>query len=239
MRGVDRIGASEFESAAGAGIFSAETFTSGVYASSDALAKRAELIEESRTKHLFDIACALVLLVSLLPVFLVIAVAVKTDSRGPVLFKQERYGRGKRVFLLYKFRTMTVLEASGSFIQARAGDVRFTRLGRFLRRTSVDELPQLLNVLKGDMSLVGPRPHAVVMDDTYARVVPNYLDRHLVRPGMTGLAQVAGHRGPTNTPDAIAERLRHDRIYIRSWSLWLDISILARTPWALLHPNAL
>ncbi len=206
---------------------------------SRSLAKRADVINASRAKRILDILFAALLIVSIFPVLLMIALAIAIDSPGPVFFRQQRYGKGKRVFLLYKFRTMTVLEASGLFTQAKPRDERVTRIGKILRRTSVDELPQLLNVLRGDMSLVGPRPHAVAMDDSFARYVPNYSDRHLVLPGMTGLAQIAGHQGPTHTRQAIAERLRRDRIYIRTWSPWLDFKILARIPWSLLHPNAL
>ncbi len=124
------------------------------------------------------------------------------DSPGPVLFRQERYERAD-VFLLWKFPTMTVPEANGPFPQARASDQRFTRVGKFLRRASLDKLPQPLNVLQSDMSLRGPRPHALATDDAYARFVSRYSDRHLVRPGMTGLAQDAGHRGPTPARQAL------------------------------------
>ncbi len=210
-----------------------------VLASSKALERRAEFISASRSKRGLDILGAAGLLLLLFPVLMLIALMIAVDSQGPVLFRQERYGRGKRVFLLYKFRTMRVMEKSGAFTQAKAGDERVTRIGRILRRTSVDELPQLVNVLRGDMSLVGPRPHALTMDDAFSRYVPRYSDRHLVRPGMTGLAQVAGCRGPTHTREAIDERLRRDRVYIKNWSLKLDVSILVRTPRCLLHSNAL
>jgi putative colanic acid biosynthesis UDP-glucose lipid carrier transferase len=132
-----------------------------------------------------------------------------------------------------------VAESSGPFTQACPKDERLTRLGWLLRHTSIDELPQFLNVIRGEMSLVGPRPHAVTMDDEFARWIPAYCDRHLVRPGMTGLAQVEGFRGPTQTLEAIAGRIQHDRLYIENWSLALDLKILARTPLALMHTNAL
>jgi putative colanic acid biosysnthesis UDP-glucose lipid carrier transferase len=239
MRWVDRTSAGGIGSAAGLSSFIDLRHPAVLNSSSAALERRACRVTRSRAKRGLDIVGAAFAIVSLLPIFVLIALAVALDSPGPILFRQERYGERRRVFLLCKFRTMTVLEASGTFVQARARDSRFTRVGTFLRRTSLDELPQLLNVLRGEMSLVGPRPHAVAMDDSYAQFLPHYGDRHLVRPGMTGLAQVAGHRGPTYRLAAIAQRLRHDRVYIRRWSFWLDIKILAKTPWCLLHPNAL
>jgi len=189
-------------------------------------------------KRVFDVVLASILIVALFPALFLIALAIMVDSPGSALFRQERYGRGKKVFPIYKFRSMRVAESIGPFVQARVGDERVTRLGKLLRHTSLDELPQLLNVLKGDMSLVGPRPHAVYMDDLFASSFPNYSDRHLVRPGMTGLAQVCGHRGPAETSASICERLCHDRTYIQNWSFWLDLKILARTPLALVHRNA-
>ena len=210
-----------------------------VPASSSNLAPVAAAINSSRLKRGVDIALAFVVLVALLPALGLIALAIALDSPGSPLFWQERYGRDKKVFWVCKFRTMSVAESRGSFTQARVGDQRMTRIGRLLRRTSIDELPQLLNVLKGDMSLVGPRPHTKPMDDFNATLVHNYSDRHLVRPGMTGLAQVNGNRGPTPTRAQIFVRLADDREYIRSWSLWLDLKILARTPFALIHENAL
>jgi putative colanic acid biosynthesis UDP-glucose lipid carrier transferase len=200
---------------------------------------QAEVLGHSRTKRLCDLVLGSVLALALLPVLLIVAVAIVVDSPGPILFRQERYGRGRRIFRIYKFRTMRVMESSGLFKQAEANDWRFTRLGKLLRRTSIDELPQLVNVLRGEMSLVGPRPHAVTMDDHFCDALPDYSDRHLVRPGMTGLAQVYGYRGPTATTEAIRERLRFDRAYIQNWSIWLDLRILVKTPFALMHRNAI
>jgi len=207
-------------------------------ASGSSLQGRAQRINGHAGKRGVDIVLALSALLFLLPALLVIAVAIKLDSKGPVLFRQKRYGVGRKTFKLYKFRSMTVMEANGAFTQAQRGDARITAVGAVLRRTSLDELPQLINVLKGEMSLVGPRPHAVAMDQSLAPLLPHYVDRHLVRPGMTGLAQMAGHRGPTDALDQVRARLRYDRAYIRKWSLLLDLKLIAETPLKLLGPNA-
>lgn len=189
-------------------------------------------------KRVLDILLSFLFLFIFLPVGSIIAVLIFLDSPGPVFFRQKRYGAHLRHFYIYKFRTMHVMETEGVFTQARAGDPRVTRIGRFLRSTSLDEMPQLWNVLKGEMSLVGPRPHAISMDDDFANIIRNYRDRHLVRPGLTGLAQVAGYRGPTEVVSKIAIRVRCDRLYIRKWSLWLDFVILFRTLFVLKGPNA-
>ena len=201
---------------------------------------RATFQNGAQAKRALDVTIALFALLALVPVFVVVACLIRAESRGPVFFRQRRYGAGRRSFLIFKFRTMNVTESVGSFRQAAAGDARVTRVGRFLRRSSLDEMPQLINVVLGDMSLVGPRPHAIAMDDTYAAVVPHYDDRFLVRPGLTGLAQISGCRGPTITQEDIARRIAYDRAYIRRWSLPLDLAIMARTPIALVRdPNAL
>jgi len=202
------------------------------------LRRRAQIINGCTAKRAIDVVVAIAALVFLLPAIVVICIAIKIDSPGPILFRQERYGVDRRVFLLYKFRSMRVMEARGAFTQARQNDSRITRVGALLRRTSLDELPQLINVIRGEMSLVGPRPHAVVMDQAFAELLPHYTDRHLVKPGLTGLAQVAGHRGPTEGTEQIRERLRRDRAYIRKWSVRMDLRLLAQTPWKLLGPNA-
>lgn len=207
--------------------------------SRESLQSKAAQINSSRAKRALDLIGSVGLLLSLFPVLLVLAVAVALESKGPVLFRQDRYGRGKKIFKVYKFRTMRVAECSKPFTQAVAGDNRLTGLGRLLRHTSLDELPQLINVVMGDMSLVGPRPHAVIMDDHFGGMLPGYADRHLVRPGMTGLAQVRGYRGPTQTSAAISQRLRFDRDYIESWSFGLELQIIACTPTALIHSNAI
>ncbi len=177
----------------------------------------------------FDFIVSLTALVVLAPVFALIALAIKFDSSGPVLFRQRRFGRNLRVFSICKFRTMTVMEDDASIRQAQKDDVRVTRVGRFLRRNSLDELPQLLNVLKGEMSLVGPRPHALVHDQEYALQIEHYTWRHRVKPGITGWAQVHGFRGETKAQEDMRKRMEHDLQYIENWSIWLDLEILLRT----------
>lgn len=158
-----------------------------------------------------------------------IAIAIKLESPGPAIFTQRRRGRFLREFRVFKFRTMRVMEDGPDVRQAVAADDRVTLTGRILRRTSLDELPQLLNVLKGDMSLVGPRPHALAHDGEFTRLLERYPDRHQIRPGLTGLAQVTGLRGSTAKPGSIEARVEADLAYIHNWSLWLDFKILART----------
>jgi putative colanic acid biosynthesis UDP-glucose lipid carrier transferase len=204
-----------------------------------ALQSKSVVINKSMVKRCIDVLVASLAVIVLAPVGLLIALAIKLESPGPVLFWQLRYGRNRSSFYICKFRSMTVTESRGDFTQARRNDARVTRLGRFLRKTSLDELPQLYNVLRGEMSLVGPRPHAIAMDDAFAEVISNFNDRHLVRPGLTGLAQVAGFRGPTEALEHIEYRLHHDRLYIDRWSLLLDMKIMFRTVFALAGPNAL
>ena len=151
------------------------------------------------------------------PVLAVAAIAIKLDSPGPVFFRQRRYGQNNRVFRIYKFRTMTVTEDDESVQQAQRNDPRVTRVGSILRASSIDELPQLLNVLAGDMSIVGPRPHALVHDETFAREVELFTSRRRVLPGLTGWAQVNGYRGETKTVDDIRGRMQCDQYYIRNW----------------------
>jgi putative colanic acid biosynthesis UDP-glucose lipid carrier transferase len=170
--------------------------------------------------------CAFVLA---LPVIVLIAVSLKLSSSGPLLFRQRRYGLNGEEITVYKFRSMTVCEDGAVVTQATAEDCRVTRLGRFLRKTSLDELPQLFNVLEGSMSLVGPRPHAVAHNEKYRRLINGYMIRHKVRPGITGLAQVHGLRGETETLEKMAERVRYDLEYLREWSPWLDLKILFRS----------
>jgi Undecaprenyl-phosphate glucose phosphotransferase len=181
-------------------------------------------------KRALDVCLSAVVLIALLPMLLIVAVAIKQDSPGPVLFKQQRCGFNGRRFTIYKFRTMSVLEDGPTIVQAKAHDARLTRLGRFLRRTSIDEIPQLINVLEGSMSVVGPRPHAIAHDNEFDKAVRNYAYRRRVKPGLTGLAQIKGLRGPTPTPISIELRVKYDLRYIDNWSLGLDFMILVQTP---------
>ena len=160
---------------------------------------------------------------------LAIVVAIKATSPGPVLFHQRRYGMGGEQIVVSKFRTMTVCEDGPQVRQASRGDSRVTPVGRFLRRTSLDELPQLFNVLRGDMSVVGPRPHAVAHNEEYRKLISGYMLRHKVLPGMTGWAQVHGLRGETDTLGKMEERVHYDLDYVANWSLFLDVRILVRT----------
>jgi len=179
-------------------------------------------------KRASDLVLAAAALPLVLALSLVIAVAVSRSSQGPVLFRQRRYGLDGLEFRVYKFRTMTVCE-DDAIAQATRHDLRITRVGRFLRRTSLDELPQLLNVLDGSMSLVGPRPHAVAHNEHYRKLVSGYMLRHKVRPGITGLAQVNGFRGETSDIEKMRERVRYDLEYLKNWSLGLDLRILIKT----------
>jgi putative colanic acid biosynthesis UDP-glucose lipid carrier transferase len=204
-----------------------------------ALQSKSIVINRSIVKRCIDMLIASLALLVLAPVGLLVALAIKLESPGPVLFWQLRYGRNRSSFYICKFRSMTVTESHGDFTQASRNDARVTRIGGFLRRTSLDELPQLYNVLRGEMSLVGPRPHAIAMDDAFAEVINNFYDRHLVRPGLTGLAQVSGFRGPTEALEHIEYRVHHDRLYISRWSVLLDMKIMVQTVFALTGPNAL
>jgi putative colanic acid biosynthesis UDP-glucose lipid carrier transferase len=183
----------------------------------------------STSKRLVDFAGALFGLIFLAPFLLLVAFAIRLDSPGQALYRQRRTGQDGRVFVILKFRTMTVLEQDQAVVQARKNDCRITRIGALLRRTSIDELPQLLNVLVGDMSLVGPRPHALKHDHYYSAVVSHYDRRFAGRPGITGLAQVSGCRGETSEICDMSRRVAYDLEYIRRWSLLLDIEILLRT----------
>jgi Undecaprenyl-phosphate glucose phosphotransferase len=186
-------------------------------------------------KAVFDRVFATCALVSLIPVLIGIALAVKISSPGPVLFKQRRYGLNGEEILVYKFRSMTVCEDGSQVMQATRDDIRVTPLGAFLRRTSLDELPQIFNVLEGKMSFVGPRPHAVAHNEAYRKLINGYMLRHKVRPGITGWAQVNGLRGETSTVDKMQRRVQYDIDYMRNWSLWLDIKILVRTAYTVIR----
>jgi putative colanic acid biosynthesis UDP-glucose lipid carrier transferase len=180
---------------------------------------------EVLTKRSLDVAMAGTALLLLAPVFLVLAIAIKCDSPGPVIFRQRRYGFNQEPFRIFKFRTMHALEDGASLKQATRNDSRVTRLGRFMRRLNIDELPQLLNVLRGEMSLVGPRPHALAHDQLFEPFIGLYARRHNVKPGITGWAQVNGFRGPFSD-EKIRQRIAYDLYYIDNWSLLFDIQIL-------------
>jgi putative colanic acid biosynthesis UDP-glucose lipid carrier transferase len=181
-------------------------------------------------KSVLDFTLALIGLILLAPLFAIVAAAIKFDSPGPVFFRQRRHGYNEREIKVYKFRTMTVTEDGTDVKQAGRNDKRVTKVGRILRATSLDELPQLINVLKGEMSLVGPRPHALVHNDFYRTRVRSYANRHKVKPGITGLAQIHGLRGETDTPEKMEQRVEKDLYYIENWSIWLDLKILLLTP---------
>ena len=186
-------------------------------------------------KRAFDIAGASILLVAALPLFAILALIIKLDSPGPVLFRQRRHGFNHREFRVIKFRTMRTLDDGARIEQAQRNDHRVTRVGRFLRSTNLDEIPQLINVLAGQMSLVGPRPHALAHDNEYEERIRQYARRHKVKPGITGWAQVNGFRGETSSIDKMLKRVDHDLYYIDHWSLTFDIRILFMT---LLSPRS-
>ncbi len=193
---------------------------------------------ERAVKRTLDIICSLVGIVLLSPLLLLIAVLIKADSKGPVIFKQRRNGFNARQFVIFKFRSMTVQEDGEVITQARRNDRRVTRVGQFLRKSSLDELPQLFNVLKGDMSLVGPRPHALAHDNEYKVLIAKYAFRHHVKPGITGWAQVNGLRGETGRLEQMVERVKLDLWYVNHWSLSLDVNILLRTCFEVMRSRA-
>jgi putative colanic acid biosynthesis UDP-glucose lipid carrier transferase len=201
--------------------------------------QRAPMTQAARfAKRAIDIAVAISALIVLSPLFLIAMLAIKADSRGPVIFKQRRNGFNEHEFSIYKFRTMTVMEDGDKIVQARRSDKRITRVGRLLRRSSIDELPQLYNVIKGEMSLIGPRPHALAHDSEYKAVIGDYCMRHHVKPGLTGWAQIHGLRGETARTDDMRRRVKLDLWYIDNWSLSLDIQILLRTVVEVTRTNA-
>jgi exopolysaccharide biosynthesis polyprenyl glycosylphosphotransferase len=184
---------------------------------------------EQAVKRVVDIVLASAALVFFLPVMLLTAVAIKLDGPGPVIFRQNRKGFNGNQFVMLKFRTMTVQEDGPEIAQARRNDPRVTRIGKLLRAASIDELPQLLNVLRGDMSLVGPRPHALAHELQFESLLSDYAFRRHVKPGMTGWAQCNGARGATPKLENIKQRVEFDLWYINNWSLWLDFLILIKT----------
>jgi lipopolysaccharide/colanic/teichoic acid biosynthesis glycosyltransferase len=199
-------------------------------------------IRDRVLKRLFDIAVSGTLLLLLWPVLVAVAIAVRIDTPGPVIFAQDRIGRGNRLFRVLKFRSMRVdaEDRRGSRSTSRNDD-RITRVGQFLRKTSLDELPQLINVLKGDMSIVGPRPHPIgcrAEDQLFWAIEDRYFDRHAIKPGITGLAQVRGFRGATSKRSDVTGRIQADLEYLAGWHLGRDIAILLRTLAVVIHPNA-
>ncbi len=180
-------------------------------------------------KRAFDVAAAIAGLILLSPLFVIVSLAIKLDSRGPVLFRQTRHGYNNEPIRVLKFRSMTVMEDGDNFRQVIRNDPRVTRLGRILRRTNIDELPQLFNVLVGDMSIVGPRPHATAHNNLFAELISSFTRRHNVKPGITGWAQANGYRGETDTFEKMQRRVEYDLYYIDNWSLFLDLKIIVMT----------
>jgi putative colanic acid biosynthesis UDP-glucose lipid carrier transferase len=190
-------------------------------------------------KRLSDIVLSLFILLLTAPLMLLIAIGVKLSSKGPVLFKQRRYGLDGKEILVYKFRSMACMENGERVNQATRNDPRITRFGRFLRKRSMDELPQFINVLQGRMSIVGPRPHAVIHNETYRKLIKGYMIRHMVKPGITGWAQINGFRGETDTIEKMQGRINFDLDYLRNWSLFLDFLIIFKTiPIVITNKNA-
>jgi putative colanic acid biosynthesis UDP-glucose lipid carrier transferase len=189
-------------------------------------------------KRTSDVLLASAAVVLIAPLLLAIGAGVKLSSPGPVIFKQRRYGLDGHEIIVYKFRSMRAQEDGSEIIQARRGDPRLTRFGAFLRRTSLDELPQFVNVLQGRMSIVGPRPHAVAHNEMYRKLIKGYMLRHKVRPGITGWAQVNGFRGETETLEKMKARIECDLEYLRNWSLRLDLFIMAKTVWVIVKNDS-
>ena len=180
-------------------------------------------------KRVSDIVFSAIILILISPLLVMIGLAVKLSSPGPILFAQKRYGLDGDEIVVYKFRSMTVLDDGGDIKQATRNDVRVTKLGAFLRKYSLDELPQFINVLQGRMSTVGPRPHAVAHNEMYRGMIKGYMMRHKVKPGITGWAQVNGYRGETDTVEKMQKRIEYDLDYLRNWSLGLDAIIILNT----------
>ena len=192
---------------------------------------------ELAIKRTLDLLLAGIILVAVAPLLAVVSLIIKLDSPGPIIFRQRRKGFNGREFAMCKFRTMNVLEDGDEILQARRNDGRVTRVGRILRATSIDELPQLVNVLCGQMSLVGPRPHPVALDNGCSKLIANYAFRQHVKPGLTGWAQIHGFRGETAKLELMEERVAHDLWYVKNWSIWLDLQIIIRTCFVLLRPQ--
>ena len=196
-------------------------------------------------KRLFDLVFSFMVLTLIFSwLYPLVALLIKLDSKGPVIFKQERWGRNKKKFNLYKFRSMictaTDIDQNGNYMQAKLNDPRLTRLGKFLRKTNLDEFPQFINVFKGEMSIVGPRPHPTILNIESKRYIFRYMQRNYVKPGITGWAQVNGFRGETKDSKLMQKRIEYDLFYIENWSLLLDFQIIILTIWHVIHgdPNA-
>ncbi len=186
-------------------------------------------------KRLEDLIVAIFAIIITAPLMIVIALAVKMDSKGPILYKQRRHGLNGQEISVWKFRSMKCTDKDSPFKQACKDDHRITRLGKFLRRTSMDELPQFFNVLTGQMSVVGPRPHALAHNEEYRGSIWGYMQRHKVKPGITGLAQINGYRGETDTQEKMEQRFKYDMEYLNNWSIWLDLKIIVLTPIAVIR----
>jgi putative colanic acid biosynthesis UDP-glucose lipid carrier transferase len=190
---------------------------------------------DGAVKNITDFILALLILILLSPIMLSIALAVKITSPGPVIFRQRRYGLNGEEITVYKFRSMTVVEDGAEVKQAEKNDQRVTKIGAFLRRTSLDELPQFINVVQGRMSIVGPRPHAVAHNEFYRKLIRGYMLRHKAKPGITGWAQVNGFRGETEKLEKMQARIEFDLYYLQNWSILLDLHIILRTLWVVIR----
>jgi putative colanic acid biosynthesis UDP-glucose lipid carrier transferase len=190
---------------------------------------RANYISCKILKRIEDMVLSTIILVLISPILLIIAVVIKTTSDGPIIFKQRRNGFNNKEIVIYKFRSMTTQDNGLVIAQATKNDIRVTPIGNFLRKYSLDELPQFINVIQGGMSIVGPRPHAVAHNKEYAKLIPAYNQRASIKPGITGLAQINGFRGETDTLEKMQKRIDMDLHYINNWTLWLDIKIIVIT----------
>ena len=195
---------------------------------------------DKKFKRLFDLLASSLTIIILFPLFVLISIAIKFSSKGPILFNQMRCGHKGTIFKIYKFRTMYVDKSriNNNIVQAKKNDNRITSIGRFLRKYSLDELPQLINVFKGEMSLVGPRPHAIEHNEYYRKLITGYMQRHSKIPGMTGLAQINGARGETNEIELMKKRIKYDLEYNNNWSLLKDLQILLKTIFVLFKGDA-
>lgn len=191
-------------------------------------------LKQSRVNHIVckilkrieDIVVSAIILLLISPILLLITISIKVTSKGPIIFKQKRGGINNKEIVVYKFRSMTTQDNGSTVKQATKNDARITSIGNFLRKSSLDELPQFINVIQGRMSVVGPRPHAVTHDKEYTKLIPEYNQRALVKPGITGLAQINGWRGETDILEKMQKRVNMDLNYIENWTLWLDIKII-------------